>query len=131
MRAKVTLGGRVGRGVYVKSVIRAGLHAGLAADAAVGVKVHHAVVTLVQRRDGTNGNARRPLAVIAAHHREQAAIVGKSALLDVFDPRAVNADGNLMLAFASDGAGMATNALAVIDHEAVGRHALENLSQKT
>src|SRR5262249_2607075 len=123
MRTKVTLGGGVSVRVDIEGVVGARLQTGLAADAPVRVKVHYAVVARVERRDRANRDARGPFTVIAAHHREQPAIVGKGSLLDVLDPGAVDANGDLMFALARYRAGVATDTFAVVDYEAKLRHA--------
>ena len=68
---------------------------------------------------GTDGDARRLLAMIAAGDLKNAAGVGKCSLLDVLHPGAVYGEGNVVLGFAGDGAGMAADALAVVDDESV------------
>src|SRR5206468_2885533 len=72
--------------------------------------------------DGADGDARRPFTVVAAHHGEQPAAVGEGAFLDVLDPGAIDADGDLVLALARHRAGVAADALAVVDHEPEGGH---------
>src|SRR5690348_12323401 len=66
--AIVALGGRIAFGVDVDGVVRAGLHAGFASDATVGVEIHNAVRTLVHGRNGADGDARRILTMIATSH---------------------------------------------------------------
>src|SRR5205085_8017309 len=83
MRAEIALGGRISDGIDVQRVVRAGLHAGLAADAAIRVEIHHAVVATIKSRDGTDRNARRIITVITAHHAEQSAVVRELAFFDV------------------------------------------------
>jgi hypothetical protein len=65
--------------------------------------------------DRADRDARREFAVIAPHHAEQPAIVRKFALLDVLDPGAIDAERHLMLTFTGDGAGVTTDAFAVVD----------------
>jgi len=60
--------------------------------------------------------------MIASHHGKIAPAVWKCALFDVLDPCAINADRDLMFAFASYRAGVAANALAVVNYESKGRH---------
>jgi hypothetical protein len=45
--------------------------------------------------------------------------IRKDSLLDVFDPGSVDAHGNFIFSFASDRAGMASDAFAIIDYETV------------
>jgi hypothetical protein len=57
--------------------------------------------------------------MIAARDLKYAAGVGENAFLHVLDPGAVHADRHLVLGFARHRAGVASDALAVIDYEAV------------
>jgi hypothetical protein len=117
--AVVALGGGVIFGVDIKRVIRAGLHARFAANAAVFVKIDDAIIAKIKRFGWANFHARRVGTVVATHHRKQATSVGKLSFFDLFDPRSVNADGDLMLTFTSSRASMAADALAVVDDESV------------
>lgn len=56
--------------------------------------------------------------MIASHYGKQTARVGKCTLFDIFDPRAVNADGHFVFGLAGDGTRMAADALSVIYNEA-------------
>ena len=77
MGAEMTFGGCSLVRIDVDGVVRAGLHAGFAANTAFGTEVHDPIFALVHRRDRTDGHARRILAMIAAGHLEDAASVGK------------------------------------------------------
>ena len=57
--------------------------------------------------------------MIAARDLKYAARVREDALLDVLDPGPVHAHRHLVLGFARHRAGVASDALAVIDYEAV------------
>ena len=57
--------------------------------------------------------------MIAAGHLENAAGIGKSALLDIFHPGAVHREGDVIFRLARDRAGVTPDALAVIDDEPV------------
>src|SRR6516165_2990331 len=122
MGAQVTLVDGLTVRVAIEGVVEARLQTGLAADAPVRVKVHHAILASVERRDRANRDARGPFTVIAPHHREQPAIVGKGPLLNVLDPGAVDANGDLVLALARYRASVATDTFAVVDYEAKLRH---------
>ena len=115
MSAKVALLSRVGVRVDVQRVVGASLHAGLAADAAVAVEVYDAVVAAKQRGHRADGYARRVFAMVASHHREEAARVGVLAFLDVLDPGAKRAERDFVLGLASDCAGVTANALSMVD----------------
>ena len=60
--------------------------------------------------------------MVAAINDEVAAWGGELAFLDVFDPGAVDANGNIMFRLTRDGAGMTTNALALVDNEGIFGH---------
>ena len=57
--------------------------------------------------------------MIAAHHAEKSARIGKSSLLDVLDPGTVYADRHFVFRFARNCTSMAADTLSVIDDEAV------------
>jgi hypothetical protein len=57
--------------------------------------------------------------MIAAQNSEMATRIGIAPLFDVFDPRAVHANGDVVLFFAGDSAGMAADAAVLIDDESV------------
>jgi hypothetical protein len=57
--------------------------------------------------------------VIAAQHRKVATHRGKRAALDVFHPRAEVADGHIVLGFARNSTGVATDAAIVINEKAI------------
>jgi len=100
---------------HKKCVIRTGLRAGFATDATPIVEIYDAVRARVKRGYGANFNTRRIGAMITAHHTEKSARVGKFAFFDVFYPRSINPDGNLMFRFTRDRAGVASDTLAVIN----------------
>jgi len=122
MRAEIAFGGGVCVRINVQRVVRAGLHARLAADAAVGIEIDDAILAAVEGGDGADRHARRKIAVITAHHAEQPAIIWKLALLDVLNPGAIDANRYLMFAFAGHGTGVAADAFSVVDQESKGRH---------
>jgi hypothetical protein len=95
------------------------LHAGFAANAALGIEIDNPVFALVHRRHGTDGDAGRLLAMVAARDLKYAARVGEDALLDVLDPGPVHAHGYMVLGFARHRTGVTSDALAVIDYESV------------
>jgi hypothetical protein len=69
--------------------------------------------------------------MIAARDLKYAASVRENALLDVFDPSPVYADGNLILGFARHRAGVASDALAIIDYEAVFHARVQTLKNES
>jgi hypothetical protein len=105
--------------VHINGIVGTRLHAGLAANAAVGIEVDNSILALVHRRHGTNRDARGFLAMVTARDLKDAARVGKHALLYVFHPGSVDAHRYLVLGFARHGASMTTDALAIVDYESV------------
>jgi len=67
--------------------------------------------------------------MVAARDLKYAARVWESAFLDIFDPGPVHANRHLVLGFARHCAGVTSDALAVIDYEAVF-HRTEVSTQK-
>ncbi len=60
--------------------------------------------------------------MIATVNEKIAARVGKLAFFDVLDPCPVDANRNIVFGFARYGAGMAADALALVDDKGVFRH---------
>ena len=119
MGAVVALRGGVRARVDVERVVGAGLHARLAADAPLAVEVHDAVAPPVERDGGADRDARGVVAVVAAEDREVAPGVRIVSTLDVLHPCAEGAERNAILFLARHGAGVATDALPLIDDEPV------------
>src|SRR5579859_86271 len=119
MRAEMAFG----RGAFVRidvdGIVWAGLHAGFAPDTSLGAEINDAVFALVHRGHRTDRDAGRILAMIAARDLKNAARVGKSSLLDILHPGAVHGERDVVLGLASHRAGVAADALAVIDYESV------------
>ena len=70
MGAKIAFGRCVTMGIDIKRIVRAGLHARFAADAALVVKINDAVVAAKESDRGTNLDARRGIAMIATQDAE-------------------------------------------------------------
>ena len=117
VRAIVALRGGARPGVDVNGIVRAGLKAGLTADAAILIELHDAIMSLVHRGHRTDPNARWIGAVVTAGDLEVAADVRVLADFGVFDPGAVHAERNLVFAFAGRRAGVAADARPVVDDE--------------
>jgi hypothetical protein len=105
--------------IDVERVVRASLHAGLAADAAVAVEIYYAVCAAKKRSHGADCYARRIVAVIAPHHRKEAARVRVFALFDVLHPRAKRAERDFVFRFAGDRASVTADAFSVVNYKAV------------
>src|SRR5581483_10290964 len=84
-----------------------------------GTKIDNAIFALVHRGDRADRYTGRILAVITSSDLKYAAGIGKSSLLDIFHPRAVDSEGHVVLRFAGHGTGVATDAFAIIDDEPV------------
>jgi hypothetical protein len=129
MGTEMAFGGSAIVRIHIYRIVRTSLHAGFAANAAVGIEIDNPILALVHRRHRTDGDARRLLAMIAACDLKYPARVGEDAFLDVLDPGPVHAHRHLVLGLACHRAGVASNALAVIDYEAVF-HSLEVSTKK-
>jgi hypothetical protein len=86
------------------------------------VKIDDAVGALEERVGRTDARAGRFVALIAENGEEESAGVGEGAFFDRLDPTAVDADRNLMLGLARNGAGVAADTFSKIDCETVVRH---------
>jgi hypothetical protein len=124
MGAEVALRGGSFAWVDVDGVVRARLHARLAADARVRVEVDDAVGSAVEGKCGADCGAGRIVAVIAAQDCEVPARVREGALLDVLYPGAEDAERHLVLGLARDGARVASDALRLVEDEAVAHRAI-------
>ena len=116
MRAEMTFRRGVRFRININRVVRTRLQTRFAADALLRVEFDNTICALIHRRRRTDVNAGRIFALIAARHLEMAARVGELTLFDVLDPGAENAEGNLIFFFARNTAGMATDALAIVDN---------------
>jgi hypothetical protein len=119
MGAEIAFGGRIVIGIDIESIVRTRLHASLATNAALVVKINDSVGPPVQGAGGTDFRARRVIAVVAPHHSEVTGGMGKLALLDMLDPSAKYTNRHLVLLFARDRAGVTANATILIDDESV------------
>lgn len=115
----ITLGRRAGVRVNVERIVRTGLHAGFTADAPVFVEVHNAIGPDVKRFNGADFHAWRIGAVVAAQDGKKPSGMREVALFNLLDVGAEHAHGYIVFRFAGGGAGMAANALSVINDETV------------
>jgi hypothetical protein len=98
------------------------LHTGFASDADTRVELDDAIVTLIHGCDGADAHARRVGAMVAARHLKAAAHIGKRACLDILDPRAVHTQRHLIFGLTRGAARVTSNALALVNEEAVIHH---------
>jgi hypothetical protein len=111
----MALGGCVRLRVDVNGVVWTGLHASLAADTDTGVEFDDAIRSLEHGGHRANVHAGRVGAMVAARHLEETPRIRKRAFFDVLYPGAVDSQGYFVFGFARRGAGMAADALAIID----------------
>src|SRR6185295_7323994 len=116
MRAEVTLLSRVIFGIDKDRIVRAGGHAGLAADADRLVEIDDAVCALEHCRGRTGSDTRRVRALIAARHLMSAARLWKDADVDMLHIRPRHRQRDQVLGLAGGGAGMTTNAARLVDN---------------
>jgi hypothetical protein len=114
MGAEIALGCRVVVGIDIQSIVRTSLHAALATDAAPVVEINDAIGPPVESARRTNFRARGVIAVIASHHAEVSGSMREFALFNMLDPRPENAHRYLVLFFARDRAGMASDTTVLI-----------------
>ena len=119
VRALVALGCRVVVGIDVQGIIGTGLHAGLATDATVVVKIHDSVVPGVECLHRADLNAGRLRTVIAPHYREDPPGIGKFSLFNLFHIGSVHADGNVVFTLAGRGACVTTDAFSIVNDKSV------------
>src|SRR4029078_10854384 len=117
VRAEVALLRCMGVRIDEKLIVRAGDHAGAAADARVAVQIDDAVGTFEERVGRTDLRARRLVALIAEDRKEKAPRVGKCALVYRLHLAPIHADLNVVLGFAGDRGRVAADALSEVDGE--------------
>src|SRR5262249_19097578 len=125
VRAEVALLGGARVGIDEQLIVRARLHAGAAADAALAIEIDDAVAAFEERARRTDADARRVGALIAQHREKEAAGSRERALFDGLHPAAVHADGNLVLGLTGDGAGVTSDAFPKVDGEPVIGHSAD------
>ncbi len=109
----------MGTRVKVESVIRACLHARLAANTAAAVEIDYAVLTTKERAGWTDRDAWCVIAVIAAHHAKMAAGMRKGTFFNVFDPGAKDTQRDAVLFLARQSTRVASDTSVMIDDKAV------------
>src|SRR5262249_39058673 len=106
MGTEVAFGSRVVHRVHVDGIVRTRLHARLTADTSIVIDVDDTIWALVHRACGTDVDARRFGAMVAAENRKVPPRRGELPDLDVFDPGAEHSQGNIVLGLAGGGARM-------------------------
>src|SRR6266446_1845918 len=102
-------------GIDENRVVRAGSHAGFAADADRFVEIDYAVRALEHRGRRTRGHARRVRALVAAGHLMRAAHLRKNTYVDVLDVGARHANRHDVFRLAGRRACVTTDAAGVVD----------------
>src|SRR3982074_3326205 len=110
MRAEMALCRGVIFRVNVNRIVRTGLHARFAPNAAVGIEIDNPVLALIHRGYRADSDAGRFFAVVASSDFKYTTRIREDALLDVLDPRAVDPHGNFIFSFTGDRAGVASDA---------------------
>jgi hypothetical protein len=95
------------------------LHATFTTNTSTIVKIYDTIFSDKKSLGWTYVYAGSIGAMITPHYREYSSRVWVFAFLHLLDPRAVNANGNIVFRLTSDGACMAANTLSVVDYEAV------------
>ena len=119
VRTEVAFGRGVAVGIDVESVVGAGLHAALASDTTLIVKVYDSIRTAEEGVGGADLNAGSIVTVVTSHHPEVAPGVGKFSRLHILQPGAKHSHRDLMLFLASQSARVAADTSLVIDHESI------------
>jgi hypothetical protein len=115
MRAEVAFGDGVLGGVDMNRIERARLDAGLTSDTPIVGDVHDSVRALVHGADRADVDARRVGTMVTAEDSKVAAHMGKLPHLDGLYPSAVHPERHVVLRFARRAAGVATDALGLVD----------------
>lgn len=116
--AEVTLLCRPCVVIDVERVVRAAMHAALAADALGRINVDDPIGPLLKSAHRTDRYAGSVRALIAAQDGEVSLDRGEGADLGVFNPSTEVPDGDTVLALTSDGAGVTADAPRMIYDEA-------------
>jgi hypothetical protein len=119
VRTEITFRRSLGVGVDIESIVRASLHAGLAADASFAVEIDDAIIPPIKRDRRADVNTRSIVAVIASQYGKMTFCVGKLTFFDVFDPRPINSNRDIMLFLAGYCTGMTADAAILVDDKAV------------
>src|SRR5712692_629388 len=127
--AQVTLRGRIRIRIDVERIVRAGLHARLAADAAIAVEIDDAVGAAIERYGRADLDAGRVVTMVAAENTEVPPRIGIFALLYVLDPRAVNSERDVVLFLTGDRTRVAADAAVVIDDKTVTHGQMSKLTE--
>ena len=109
-------------GVNVNRVIRACVHASLASNAVVVIKVHHAVGGSKQCRSWTDLHTGRIVTLVAAHDGKMSGRFGELTLFDVFDPGTIYSQRYVVFAFARDSARVASDTGLAIEKKPEAGH---------
>ena len=111
-------------GIYVKGIVRAGLHARLTSYAPLIIEIDNPIGPCEKSRGRTNGRARRVLAMITPMDAKLSSRIRIRSLFDVLDMGPVDPYRDIMLRLAGYGACMTPDASLVVYHESVVRHNL-------
>ena len=90
------------------------MHTRFTADAPIGVKIDNPAIKIMQRVCGANIYTGSGFTVIAAKYRKHSFVVRELTALDVFHPRTIYTDRNIVFRFTRDRACMASDTLPAI-----------------
>jgi hypothetical protein len=119
MKTPMTLLHRVVNRMQMPHSIRAGGHAVATADTDVGIDNHNSIIPFGGCLHGTDRHAGRMIAVIAQQRQKMPPYMRVGALLDFFDPRSPDTEGNIVFTLTGNGAGATTDAPAKIDDNGI------------
>jgi hypothetical protein len=123
VRTEVALGCGIAVRIDIKSVVRAGLHATLAANAALVVEVYDSIRTAEEGVGGADFDAGGSVTMVTSHHPKVAPGLRELSGLHIFHPRSKHSDGNLVLFFTSQGTCVTADTSLVIDDKPIAHKA--------
>jgi hypothetical protein len=95
------------------------LHAGFTSDAAVIIKINNTISARMKCGGWANFYTRRIGAMVTSMDGKLPSVVWELTLFYIFHMSTIHTDGNIVLTFASNGAGMATDAHSIIYYKSV------------
>ena len=108
--------------IDIQCIVRTCLHTRLATDTAIIVEIDNAILTGKQgicRADSRTGCI---LTMVTAMNAEFSRRIRIGTGLDVLDVSAIDADGHIVLGFASHGTSVTTDAGPIVDDESIVDH---------
>jgi hypothetical protein len=119
MCAEITFRGGMGMGIYIKRIVRAGLHTGFTSNATFIIKIYDPVRSFEERCGRADMNAGGIITVVTAKNRKMSSGIRKFSFLDIFYPGSIDSEGDLILFLAGNRTSMTTDAFTMVDEETV------------